>query len=120
MYSENLQSIRSGLTNFIGTLIKHSPFKGSSKRHDTVAILIEEVLTIGKKDDGQIDLYAVKPLFKGVIFILKQRHEVIKKDLKSSKFDPGVAKSLQQKGLKYEQMIELLEQFITNIKKEEE
>ena len=119
MYSENPQSIRSGLTNFIGALIKHSPFKGNSKRHDIVAILVEEILTIGKKENGEIDLYSVKPLFKGAIFILKQRHEIIKQDLKSSKFDPGVAKSLYQKGQKYETVIDLLSELIGNIKKEE-
>lgn len=72
-YSNDQVQIRQGLVNYIGALLKASPFSGKAARQGVASILIEESLKIAQDDEGLIDLYVAKPLLRATVHTLKQR-----------------------------------------------
>jgi len=79
MYSNDYKQIRNGLVNYIGSLIKASPFDGEkASRQYVAATLIEEALDLMKNDDTY-DMYIAKPLLRGNKIILQnRRNEILK------------------------------------------
>lgn len=72
MYSNDEVQIRQGLVSYIGAILSASPLEGRQARQHVVAILIEEALKLAKQDNG-LDIYALKPLLRGTLFVLKHR-----------------------------------------------
>jgi hypothetical protein len=72
-YSNDQTQIRAGLVNYIGALLKSSPFLERAACQNIVSILSEEALRISSDKDGVVDLYIAKPVIRSLIFILNQR-----------------------------------------------
>ena len=74
MYSNDQTQIRQGFVNYIGAIIKTSPFEGRAARQNAASILIEEALKLAQNEDKTMDIYVLKPLIRGMVLVLKQRH----------------------------------------------
>lgn len=73
MYSNDQTQIRAGMVNYIGALINSSPFEGRAAKQNVVAVMTEEILKLAKGEDQTVDLYVLKPMIKGMVFIINQR-----------------------------------------------
>lgn len=73
MYSNDPTQIRQGFVNYIGALLKSSTHPGKAAPQNVVATLIEEAIKLSQDENKVIDLYIMKPMIKGMIFILNQR-----------------------------------------------
>lgn len=75
MYSNDINQIRAGFVNFIGASLKSLDGKANDNviKQEVVAILCEEMLKVCSDKNNVIDLYAAKPLLRGVVHILTQR-----------------------------------------------
>ncbi len=114
MKKQDYNLVRSGLSNYIGSLINSSNLTGKSKKHDVVAILMEEAISIAKDEDNDsVDLYILKPMIKGNLNIFKARKYNLEKQL--DQFSPLVKDQAQEQIKEYDSMIKLLSRFIDNV-----
>lgn len=73
--SKDMLRIRHGLTQFVGSLLESSAYKGRAAKQIVCAALLEEALPLTKAEDGAIDLYVAKPLFRAVSALLDSRNK---------------------------------------------
>lgn len=74
MYSNDYNQIRSGLTNYVGSLINACPYEGmKASRQYVAATLIEEAMKIIEGDSNTLDLYVAKPLLRANVIVLNKR-----------------------------------------------
>lgn len=74
MYSNDYNQIKSGLTNYVGSLIKACPYEGMrASRQYVAATLIEEAMKIIEGDKETPDMYVAKPLLRANIILMKKR-----------------------------------------------
>lgn len=87
MYSNDYTQIKSGLVNYLGACITSLPdtMSASAKSHFIVGELATQMLELSKKEDGSIDLFICKPLFRSVVYVLKQEIERMKDDIPYTK-----------------------------------
>ena len=78
-YSNDQTQIRAGLVNYLGALVKSSPFQDKAAKQNVASILVEETLKLAQDDEGLLDLYVLKPMLKGMVFILNQRRIELQK-----------------------------------------
>ena len=71
--SNDMQSVRNALTNFIGALALAIPLEPRFVKQEIAAVLMEEVLKLSQDENGVYELFTLKPLFRAQIAILKQR-----------------------------------------------
>lgn len=108
MYSNDEVQIRQGLVSYIGAIIKSSSLEGKAARQSAAAILIEEAIKLAQEDDNSLNLYVLKPLFRGNLFVLNQRYA----ELSKMPMTPEVRKALEE----YKSAINFLEKLIENAK----
>lgn len=73
-YSNDLEQIRNGLVNYIGAAQAAVPYEGRAKNQIVASILVDEVLSVARTEDGPYcDPYVLVPMFKGIIGVLKQQ-----------------------------------------------
>ena len=74
MYSNDYNQIRSGLTNYIGSMINACPYEGmKASRQYVAATLIEEAMKIIDGDKETPDMYVAKPLLRANIILINKR-----------------------------------------------
>ena len=73
MYSNDYSQIKSGFVNYLGACIQALPdnMNASAKSHFIVSEMIQQITQIAQKEDGTIDLFIYKPVFRSVIYVLK-------------------------------------------------
>jgi Mor family transcriptional regulator len=77
-YSNDQIEIRAGLVNYIGAMLKASPYENDrAKKHNVVSILLEEAMKLSKDSNGEFDIYVCKPIFRLVSGIAKQRSDLM-------------------------------------------
>jgi len=104
-YSNDLEQIRSGLINYIGTIQSVVPFEGRAKNQIVASILVDETLNAAKTEAGShyCDPYVLVPMFKGIIGVLKQQQQVLHQN---------GGEENRQRIVRYEAMIEEFEELI--------
>ena len=107
MYSNDQNQIKQGLVNYIGALLSSSPYSDLDSRQNITAILLTEILKLSEDEDGLYNLYVLKPLFRTIILILKQRC------VEMSKLPIDSSSSVN----KYNQVIMTLEELLNNIQR---
>ena len=75
MYSNDPKQIRNGLVGYIGALLKAVPYEEKPAKQLVVAALLEESMTLGLKNEEniEVDMYILKPFFRGCKTILEKR-----------------------------------------------
>lgn len=77
-YSNDLVQIRAGLVNYIGAMLSASKYEDDYvKKHETVAIISEEMSKICKDDSDDYEMYVCKPLLRLVSNIAKNRFRIL-------------------------------------------
>jgi hypothetical protein len=79
MYSNDQTQIRAGLVNYLGALLKSSNFEGKAGKQEVVAIFIEEAMKLAQDENKILDMYVMKPMIKGMVFMLQQRIQELSK-----------------------------------------
>lgn len=74
MYSNDYTQIKNGFTNYLGACIQALPdtMSKAAKSHFVTAELMDIVTKLSQKEDGNIDLFIYKPVFRSLIYVLKQ------------------------------------------------
>lgn len=74
MYSNDYTQIKNGFTNYLGACIQALPDTMSkvAKSHFVTAELMDIITKLSQKEDGNIDLFIYKPVFRSLIYVLKQ------------------------------------------------
>jgi len=106
-YSNDQTQIRAGFVNYIGSLLKSSHYEGAAAQQEVISILIEEALKLSQDKDKVVQLYQIKPMFRGMIFILRQRCVELEKLPKNKLVDEQISK--------YKNIIQVFEDMIKNI-----
>ena len=75
--------IRNGLTQYVGSMLTNSDFKGKAAAQLTVAALVEEATKLAKTNDG-IDFYVAKPLLRAVIYLYEEDFKRLARDAKNA------------------------------------
>ena len=105
-YSNDLEQIRSGLINYIGTIQSVVPFEGRAKNQIVASILVDETLNVAKTQSGShyCDPYVLVPMFKGIIGVLRQQQQVLEQGSRSEED--------KQRIIRYEAIIEEFQDLI--------
>ena len=104
------QQIRNGLVNYIEALVQALPYEKDMAKHIINSILIEEAINISKENkDNEINLFCIKPLFRGVMLILNNRCIELEKIKDTSSI---IEAQIQD----YKQVISILNKLLDNIK----
>lgn len=77
--NEDFTEVRNGLTNYVFSCLQGMPYSGVQAKHALVSILAEEALKISKDSEGNVEMFAIKPLLRAVIVIFNERIECLKK-----------------------------------------
>lgn len=78
MYSNDLFTIKAGLTNYVGAMLKASPLDNDkAKKHSVVATLLEEAMQLCKDDTGTYDMFVCKPILRLNANIIQQRIKML-------------------------------------------
>ena len=75
MYSQDIDQIKGGLTNYVMAAY-HSLGETREAKQRVVAILLEESLKMAQDEDGELDIYVLKPLMRAAAFTFEQRAAV--------------------------------------------
>ena len=103
-YSNDLEQIRAGLTNYVGAAAQAAPFEGKAKNQIVVSLLVDELLAASQLEKGApCDSYVLVPLFKGINIYLKQQIILLSKD---------PTEENKQRVLNYDAMIRIFEELI--------
>ena len=70
--NEDQKAVRQSLSQFIGTIIETSSYNGQEARHEVVAMLLEEALSLSRDENGH-NLFILKPFYRAMIHILEDR-----------------------------------------------
>lgn len=106
-YSNDFTQIRNGFVNYIGSALNASPFQDNAARHHVVSMMIEEAINLATDEDKSINLYAIKPLFRGCKAIFEQRRNALKQLPTSTAINEQIAE--------YDETIKMLDNLINNI-----
>lgn len=113
MQTNEYPEIRNGLTNYLFACLKAIDNKNElESKHILVSILEEEALKLAKNDNGNIELFAAKPMIKAVIQIFKNKTTELKSlRMEDNKLNSQIAAQIES----YESIIKLLESSIVKI-----
>lgn len=108
-YSNDYGEIRKGFINYIGAAYQSIDGIDEVKKQQITAMLIEEAINFNKDKDGNLDLYALKPLLKGCKYLCEKRILAL---------EPYKNKSmeLRQQYINYSDLLKLVNPLIENIK----
>ena len=106
----DFSEIKNGLINFIYSSVKSLNNNNdlSKAKHITISLLLEESLKLAKTPEGNLDLFALKPLLKANKYIYEQRIKELNK-LESSEV-------INKQIIQYQDLICNLNKLINNIK----
>ena len=79
-YSNDFTQIRMGLVNYVGASINAVNLPtDKAKRQAVSAMLVEEAINLSTNENGEIDLYTVKPIYRATSNLYKIRLQSLKK-----------------------------------------
>ena len=79
-YSNDVEVLKTGLTEYLGAIQDALPFKGVNKNRMLVAIMMDEVLQTAQISQGEpCSLYVLKPFFEGLKLVLEQQQAILAK-----------------------------------------
>ena len=110
-YSQEQESLRLAITNFIGVAAANSLYEGDNATRNVISLFLEELVKYVIKDNT-IDIKNATPIFRACIYILNQRKQDIVNNYKSS-FGAEPNTALTQD---IDQLIELLTEYMNKIK----
>lgn len=111
-YSQEQESLRLAITNFIGVAAANSLYEGDNATRNVISLFLEELVKYVIKSDNTIDIKNTTPIFRACIYILNQRKQDIVNNYKSS-FGAEPNTALTQD---IDQLIELLTEYMNKIK----
>lgn len=105
--------IRNGLTNFLFSCLKAIGNEDELKsKHILISILEEEAIKLSKNKNGNIEMFAVKPLIKAAIQVYKNKADELKLlKIGDKKIDNQINAQINE----YKNLIKNLETTIVNI-----
>lgn len=82
MYSNDYSQIKNGFVNYLGACIQALPesMSAQAKSHFITSELAKQITTMAIKDDGNINLFVFKPVFRSVIYALNKEINRMKND----------------------------------------
>lgn len=78
--SENFSQLQNGLTQYIGGMLINAK-SNNTAAHEVEAVLCEAIISLSRKDDGSINMFAVKPIIRAMQYIIQQRSKEMEKSL---------------------------------------
>ena len=115
-HTNNMNRMKAGLMQFIGAIMTSND---SAVRQDGCAALCDALLALSyNKDKDEFDMWTMRPAFRAVWHVMKQRHNLMRKDLKNVEATPEVLHLINR----YENAIGLLQNIappVENSKKED-
>lgn len=112
-YSNDTTQIRQGMVNYVGALIKASKFPPKGARQDVSAILIEEALKLARTDDGQYDMYVLKPLLRAVETVSQNRAHALEAQI--SHLPKGVREEVEKTLVDYQLLNSASKRILTTV-----
>lgn len=106
-YSNDLQQIRGGLVNYIGSMLRASKYEGKAAKQVVASVLIEEALKLSQDENNIMDLYVNKPLLRATKILFEQR--IV--ELEKIKGNPAIKEQVTT----YNQSIVTLQTLINSI-----
>lgn len=111
-YSQEQESLRLAITNFIGVAAANSLYEGDNATRNVISLFLEELVKYVIKSDDTIDIKNTTPIFRACIYVLTQRkHDIIINYKDSFGAEPNA--TLTQD---IDQLIELLTEYMNKIK----
>ena len=82
MYSNDYSQIKSGFINYLGACIQALPDSMSpqAKTHFVTGELVKQITKMAMKDDGNINLFVFKPVFRSIVYVLNKEIDRMKAD----------------------------------------
>ena len=110
-YSQEQESLRLAITNFIGVAAANSLYEGDNATRNVISLFLEELVKYVIKDNT-IDIKNTTPIFRACIYVLTQRKQDIVNNYRDS-FGAEPNAALTQD---IDQLIELLTEYMNKIK----
>lgn len=111
-YSQEQESLRLAITNFIGIAAANSLYEGNNATRNVISLFLEELVKYLIKDDNTIDIKNTTPIFRACIYILDQRKkDIIKSYVNNFGVEPNEALTQD-----IDQLINLLTEYMNKIK----
>lgn len=73
MYTEQQESLRSALWNFMGAILNSSTYEGDKGKQTVVALISEEIAKLCQDEEGKISMEIAKPILRNAEWILRNR-----------------------------------------------
>lgn len=108
-YSNDYGEIRKGFINYIGSAFNAIDGIDQVKKQQITAMLIEEAINLNKDNNGNLDLYGLKPLLKGCKYLCEKRILALE-PYKNSR------KELREQYINYSDLLKQVNPLIDNIK----
>lgn len=106
----NMNRIKAGLMQFIGAIMTSSD---DAVRQDGCAALCDALLALAYDNErDEFNMWTMRPAFRSVWHVMKQRHSLMKKDLKDVEATPEVLNLIER----YENAINLLQKIAPPVK----
>lgn len=99
----DIEQVKIGITNFIGPLLSETD--NSWDKQKVVAMLVERAFFTAKNEDNSDDLFALKPLYRGVIALNKKRISLLRTML----ITENIKQQIEQYNIINENIQELLD-----------
>lgn len=111
-YSQEQESLRSAITNFIGVAAANSLYNGDHAIRNVISLFLEELVKYTMDKNDVVEIKNTTPIFRACIYILESRkRDIIKTYTESFGAEPD--QSLTQE---LDQLITLLKEYIEKIK----
>ena len=110
-YTNEQETLRAAITNFIGIAASSSMYEGKDAVRNVVALFLEELIQYIESDEG-INMNASKPIFRAVVYVLEQRKKDIVNSYRKS-FETEPPESLTKE---IDELIKSLSDYIDKIK----
>lgn len=102
-HTNNMNRIKAGLMQFIGAIMTSSD---EVVKQDGCAAICDALLALAyDKDKDEFNMWTMRPAFRSAWHVMKQRHSLMKRDLKDVEATPEILDLIER----YENAITLLQ-----------
>lgn len=93
-YSNDFTQIKMGLVNYVGASINAVNLPtDKAKRQAVSAMLVEEAINLSTNENGEIDLYTVKPVYRATSNLYKIRIQALRQMPQTTQVREAVEKA---------------------------
>lgn len=111
-YSQEQESLRAAITNFIGVAAANSLYNGDNAIRNVISLFLEELVKYTMNDKDVVEIKNTTPIFRACVYVLESRkRDIINTYIESFGAEPN--ESLTQE---LDQLITLLKDYIEKIK----